>query len=273
MNPYAGSVSKELDRLNLNDHHGAIATERHSEDASARSKDVFDYGRPATTAERHIYSDNVASRNMSAAPPSFKSGTSTRTGAPQIRTENAAHGAIPPQINPSTASIPRKPLPEQAATQNPSSPHDDQARDSHPLRHKDGHNSLNETDIDSKPSSSNAQGPISSTASTYAKPLPDPPDGAVEHSSGSSGIHLDDTTDTVEHTHTAPAVTRETIQPIVQHIRTKQVTRDIHNTDIHHRILPINVVEHLPARHFVHSSNGQLIEVPESSVEEILGLR
>lgn len=61
----------------------------------------------------------------------------------------------------------------------------------------------------------------------------------------------------------APAVTHETVIPEVREVEQEVVTREIHNHDVYHRILPIKDVEVLPARHFVRSpSTGKLAEIP-----------
>jgi hypothetical protein len=61
----------------------------------------------------------------------------------------------------------------------------------------------------------------------------------------------------------APAVTHETVIPEVRHVEEKVVTREVHNHDVYHRILPIRDVEILPAKHFVRDpSTGNLTEIP-----------
>jgi hypothetical protein len=79
-------------------------------------------------------------------------------------------------------------------------------------------------------------------------------------------IDLSNTRDTDAYTSVAPAVTHETIHPEVHHIREEQITREIHNYDIYHRVLPIIETEILPARHFIHNSAGELVEIPASEV-------
>jgi hypothetical protein len=88
----------------------------------------------------------------------------------------------------------------------------------------------------------------------------------------SVGVNLDSITETFQHTHLASAVTKEKVQPLIQEVQTEKVTRDVHNTHIIHRILPIKETEILPARHFVKSPSGELIEVAEADVDKALGL-
>jgi hypothetical protein len=100
----------------------------------------------------------------------------------------------------------------------------------------------------------------------------------TKRSPTSAAITLDGITDTLRHTHLAPAVTHETVRPLVHNIQREQVTHEIHNTDIYHRILPIKDVELLPARHFVRSSTDNLIEIsspfpPEVSYDKAADFR
>jgi len=55
--------------------------------------------------------------------------------------------------------------------------------------------------------------------------------------------------------------------PEVHHIREEVITREIHNHDVYHRILPIIDIEVLPARHFVPTGNGdELMEISEDEI-------
>jgi len=83
-------------------------------------------------------------------------------------------------------------------------------------------------------------------------------------------VDLENVVDTFQHTHLAPAVTKETIQPVVHNIRQEKITRDIHNVDIIHRELPIKQVEVLPARHFVRTPTGSLSEVSLTDLPDAL---
>ncbi|KAI5265056.1 WD40 repeat-like protein [Aureobasidium subglaciale] len=82
-------------------------------------------------------------------------------------------------------------------------------------------------------------------------------------------VDLRNTVDTDVTEHWAPAVVHETVMPQIHHIREEVVTREIHNHDIYHRILPIIDIEVLPARHFVPTGNGD--ELMEISADEIPG--
>ncbi|TLD34869.1 alcohol dehydrogenase [Venturia nashicola] len=76
-------------------------------------------------------------------------------------------------------------------------------------------------------------------------------------------LDFNDSEDIDYHTRYAPAVTHETVIPETRHIEEQVVTREIHNHDVHHRILPIKDVEVLPAKHFVRDPNtGALTEIP-----------
>ena len=59
----------------------------------------------------------------------------------------------------------------------------------------------------------------------------------------------------------APAVTHEVIHHQIHHVREEQITREIHDHDIYHRMLPVVDVEVLPARHFLPTEGGGLAEI------------
>jgi hypothetical protein len=90
------------------------------------------------------------------------------------------------------------------------------------------------------------------------------PDKNLEHKLGVSNIlDLSDTEDTTIHTTYAPAITHETIIENVHEVRHIELTREIHEHEYYHRILPIRDIEVLPARHFIPSPSGDgLREVP-----------
>lgn len=76
-------------------------------------------------------------------------------------------------------------------------------------------------------------------------------------------LDFNDSEDVDVYTRYAPAVTHETVIPEIRHVEEKVVTREIHNYDIFHRILPIKEIEVLPARHFVRDpTTGDLTEIP-----------
>ena len=62
------------------------------------------------------------------------------------------------------------------------------------------------------------------------------------------------------------AVVHETVHKDIHHIREERITRDIHNHDVYHRILPIVDVEVLPPRHFLPVEGGGLVEISASEV-------
>ncbi len=62
------------------------------------------------------------------------------------------------------------------------------------------------------------------------------------------------------------AVVHENFQNQVHHIREEVITREIHDHDIYHRILPVVDVEVLPPRHFLPVEGGGLVEVSASEV-------
>lgn len=64
------------------------------------------------------------------------------------------------------------------------------------------------------------------------------------------------------------ALIHETVHPEVHYIREERITREIHNHDIYHRILPIIDVEVLPPRHFLPVEGGGLVEI---SADEVPG--
>ena len=62
------------------------------------------------------------------------------------------------------------------------------------------------------------------------------------------------------------AVVHETIREEIHEIRQEFITREIHNHDYYHRILPIVDVEVLPARHFLPVEGGGLVEISRDEV-------
>lgn len=79
-------------------------------------------------------------------------------------------------------------------------------------------------------------------------------------------LDLQDSEDTTMRTKWAPATTHETIRQDLHEVEHRQITREIHEHHVFHRVLPIKDVEVLPAKHFVESENGQRIEIPESQI-------
>ncbi|KIW06800.1 uncharacterized protein PV09_02480 [Verruconis gallopava] len=82
----------------------------------------------------------------------------------------------------------------------------------------------------------------------------------------STGLDLNRKTDTEIVTKYEPPVKKETVQPIVHHVREEQITREIHHHDVFHRILPIREIEVLPAKHFRRAANGELEELPAGAM-------
>ena len=62
------------------------------------------------------------------------------------------------------------------------------------------------------------------------------------------------------------AVVHETIHQQVHEIRQEYITREVHNHEYYHRILPIVDVEVLPARHFLPVEGGGLVEINRDEV-------
>ena len=62
------------------------------------------------------------------------------------------------------------------------------------------------------------------------------------------------------------AVVHETVNQEIHHVREEVITREIHNHEIYHRILPVIDVEVLPARHFLPVEGGGLVEVSADEV-------
>ena len=79
------------------------------------------------------------------------------------------------------------------------------------------------------------------------------------HLTNNNTVDLTNTTDTEVHTRRAPAVTHETIHQPVHEVREERISREIHHDHVYHRILPIEQVHVLPARHYV------LVDDPISS--------
>ena len=58
----------------------------------------------------------------------------------------------------------------------------------------------------------------------------------------------------------------ENVQKQVHHVREEVITREIHDHDVYHRILPVIDVEVLPPRHFLPVEGGGLVEISASEV-------
>jgi hypothetical protein len=58
----------------------------------------------------------------------------------------------------------------------------------------------------------------------------------------------------------------ETFRQDIHQIRQEVITREIHNHEYYHRILPIVDVEVLPARHFLPVEGGGLVEISADEV-------
>ena len=58
----------------------------------------------------------------------------------------------------------------------------------------------------------------------------------------------------------------ENVQQQVHHIREEVITREIHDHDVYHRVLPVVDVEVLPPRHFLPVEGGGLVEISASEV-------
>ena len=58
----------------------------------------------------------------------------------------------------------------------------------------------------------------------------------------------------------------ENVTQDIHHIREEVITREVHNHDVFHRILPVVDVEVLPPRHFLPVEGGGLVEVSASEV-------
>jgi len=112
----------------------------------------------------------------------------------------------------------------------------------------------------SKPNEVPLEQHTNSASNKVASPIPEKAHGHQPKSF--SDFDFTNTTDTDVTVKHAPAVTHETVYPVHHEIREEQITREIHNHDVYHRILPIREVEVLPARHFTRSSSGTLTEIP-----------
>ena len=62
------------------------------------------------------------------------------------------------------------------------------------------------------------------------------------------------------------AVVHETVHQEIHHVREEVITREIHNHEVYHRILPVIDVEVLPPRHFLPVEGGGLVEISADEV-------
>ena len=80
-------------------------------------------------------------------------------------------------------------------------------------------------------------------------------------------VDLRKTEDTTLHTTQAPAVIHETITQNIHTIYHQEITREIHEYHVFHRILPITDIEVLPPRHFVPLEEpGTFAEIAASEI-------
>lgn len=75
------------------------------------------------------------------------------------------------------------------------------------------------------------------------------------------------TCDTTIHERWAPAVTHNTVVRNVHDARNEHITRHIHKHDFYHRMLPINEIEVLPARHVI-LRDGAFVELNEDEIPD-----
>lgn len=67
-------------------------------------------------------------------------------------------------------------------------------------------------------------------------------------------------------TNSVLAVVHEKVHKNVHHIREEVITREIHEHEVYHRILPVIDVEVLPPRHFLPVEGGGLVEIGANEV-------
>ena len=126
--------------------------------------------------------------------------------------------------------------------------------------------------------------PLPPQPTTAQSPINDPTEATPPSSSRSndlpinlSNIHrphpdldkvldLTNTADTTVAEKFLPAVTHETVHKEIHHIREEHITREFHNHDVFHRVLPVIDVEVLPPRHFLPVEGGGLMEVDEDEI-------
>ncbi|KAL1304067.1 hypothetical protein AAFC00_000502 [Neodothiora populina] len=120
--------------------------------------------------------------------------------------------------------------------------------------------SLGSVPISAETPRRNMEAPVGSTDRRFIV------EDAAEPPSLEGVVDLSNTMDTNVEEKWAPAVTHNTINREVHHIREEVVTREIHYHDVYHRILPIIDIEVLPARHFVPDGKGGKIEITEDEI-------
>ncbi|KAJ9667532.1 hypothetical protein H2201_002401 [Coniosporium apollinis] len=244
---------------------------RYSEDVARRNISVSPEppSRPLDP-QAGLYSEDVADRNMQQNAVGIDGGNNSvrRRSVPNngYQSQSASYGA--PQALTETArrkSMTRKPIPATppapAVVRRSDSTESFRSASTSPERHAD----LNK--------------PLPSVpAQTTERQVPNGPRPLVEGGDNRTSvfddaaekraqllnvIDLRNTEDTTVHTKWAPAVTEEKVFPEVHYIEEQRITREIHNYDIYHRILPIIDVEVLPTRHFLPVEGGGLVEVDE----------
>jgi hypothetical protein len=89
----------------------------------------------------------------------------------------------------------------------------------------------------------------------------------AEHAPDLTGIvDLTSTEDTDVAVTYAPAVTHETRYVETHEVVQQQITREIHNHHVYHRVLPVLDFEVLPPRHFIPVEGGGLTEITEDQI-------
>ncbi|KAI4187607.1 MAG: hypothetical protein LQ348_004061 [Seirophora lacunosa] len=162
-------------------------------------------------------------------------------------------------------SIPRKEMPNvvqssEAAHQAIASPlnHGDRTRNDSNYSFAPGHQ--HEDDYGSRPQlSANSQPGNHASSQKYPQDTRLSAQEIVDRARGN-------TYDTEVVEKIAPAIVHERVNMDIHHIREERVTKEIHNHEIHHRILPIIDVEVLPPRHFLPVEGGGLVEISGKEV-------
>jgi len=227
-----------------------------------RSIDVLEYGQPEysrNSPKSQNYSEDVADRNMSSSTNSDQTmsqqGLEPHSSERKPLTQSSSKGEVLDQRKEDTQG----PIPYFVSSF--SHGNEDEADHASALKRKPVasiHAENSDTDVNTRQS---------------REPHPETHKLSANEHSRKSNVAKEPTvesiTDTMVRTHIAPAVTHETIQPVVHEIQSKKITREIHNYDVIHREQPIKVVENLPPRHFIRSSSGTLTEVPATGLPDV----
>ncbi|KAE9969612.1 hypothetical protein EG327_010557 [Venturia inaequalis] len=240
---------------------GNTTVRKGSENTTGRKGSVFHV--PAQVDE---FSEDVADRNIDSPPQSSTSNTELY---PMESQQEMNRGIVTSPFSSDEFHDPRFEQDSASSSRQDSEAPSPWKTKTHeaPLGHHVDADSSFLGQVGSSGSSPEARG-VATTTGTHEsfQQSSQPPQGkplTVAPKNDFKDFDFNDSEDVDYHTRYAPAVTHETVIPVVRYVEEEVVTREIHNYDVYHRILPIKDVEILPTRHYLRDPiTGVLTEIP-----------